>query len=130
MNINNAMIATMTRYQEDSPSPIKDAWDETQQAMKCCGIKEWKDWRNINNAYKIGGKVQVPESCCRYDAEGKKMNCAESPNESNAYMSGCLVKSADIVKGHAVLIGGVGIAVSLVMLLGLVLSCLLFKMIT
>lgn len=130
-NIKNAMIATMTQYDEDTPSPIREAWDETQQAMECCGINDYKDWRLMNNGFGEGnGKVQVPNSCCKYDDEGQKMNCTTLPTVENSFMKGCLVKSSTFVEGHAVIIGGVGIAVALIMLLGLVLSCLLFKMIT
>ncbi|CAL4122805.1 unnamed protein product [Meganyctiphanes norvegica] len=132
MTINNSMIATMKQYKEDKPSPIKDAWDETQQAMKCCGINDYGDWSKNNNGYgNKAGKPKVPWSCCKYDQETESpIDCTAAPTDENAYISGCKMKAANFVKGHALIIGGVGIAVALVMLLGLVLSSLLFKMIT
>lgn len=133
MTINNAMIATMKQYDENEEnSPIKDAWDETQQAMKCCGINDYEDWSKNNNGYgKRSDKAQVPRSCCKHNKTTENLiNCTEEPTEENAYIYGCKHKAVTFVQGHAVIIGGVGISVALVMLLGLVLSSLLFKLIT
>ncbi|KAG7157969.1 CD81 antigen-like [Homarus americanus] len=56
--------------------------------------------------------------------------CQTRPSESNSFTDGCFSMATDFVKQHALIIGGVGIAVAVIMVVGLMLSIILFKMIT
>lgn len=42
-------------------------------------------------------------------------NCQTAPNEDNSYTEGCFSKAVEFVEQHAVVIGGVAIAVALIM---------------
>ncbi|XP_068247130.1 tetraspanin-9 [Palaemon carinicauda] len=126
--IKHSMTSAMKEYSPNSGSSITKAWDETQIAMKCCGIEspltEWLT--NIN--FSLGGNL-VPRSCCKKNEAGELMDCQRGPTSANAHLTGCYKKATEFVASQAVIIGGVAIAVAAIMLLGLILSIALFKMI-
>ncbi|XP_037777111.1 tetraspanin-9-like [Penaeus monodon] len=129
VSVKNTMTSAMRDYKPDTDIPITKAWDETQQAMKCCGITEQSEWLKYNRNFKQTGN-KVPKSCCKNDPNtGKVIECQNSPTEDNSYTEGCYKKARDFVQGQAVIIGGVGIAVAFIMLVGLILSIILFKLI-
>ncbi|XP_071452710.1 tetraspanin-11-like isoform X1 [Hetaerina americana] len=102
---------------------IRNAWDETQENLHCCGIVSYSDWKN-----------NIPESCCKYISgdrtSGKvKFPCQSAPNPLSIYTEGCLNATERFVRDHAAIIGGAGIGVACIMLLGMIFSCALFKMI-
>lgn len=121
-----AMTSAMKEYSPNSGSPVTKAWDETQIAMKCCGIDDPKHEWGTNNINFDTNKV-VPMSCCKKSESGELLNCQKNPTESNAHLDGCFSKATDFVMSQAVLVGGVGISVAVIMLLGLILSIVLFK---
>lgn len=43
------------------------------------------------------------------------MDCQANPTEANSYTEGCFKKAVAFVEEHALIIGGVGIAVALIM---------------
>lgn len=43
------------------------------------------------------------------------MDCQANPTEDNSYTEGCFKKAVEFVEDHAHIIGGVGIAVALIM---------------
>ncbi|CAD6236143.1 GSCOCG00008070001-RA-CDS, partial [Cotesia congregata] len=52
--IREEMTATIIKYQ--SLDWVTEAWDNTQQYLKCCGIKSYKDWGEY--------MMEIPQSCC------------------------------------------------------------------
>ncbi|XP_045614134.1 CD151 antigen [Procambarus clarkii] len=126
--VRNAMVVAIKEYRTDEDSPFTEAWDETQQAMKCCAITNQNEWAK-NPEFSMSDK-KVPKSCCRKDGTaGELMDCQRNPGEDNSYTEGCFSKAIDFVERHALIVGGVGIAVAVIMVLGLLLSIILFKMI-
>lgn len=97
--------------------PITEAWDSMQSEFKCCGVHNKTDWKNNPN-YK--DKLHVPVSCCT--------DLNPCPTAS-AETRGCYDKVFDFIKQHATLIAGIGIALVLVLILGMIFSCALFLMI-
>lgn len=113
------MQSTIRQYGHDAN--IRQAWDDTQENLHCCGILNYSDWKD-----------RIPESCCKYlpsDLVNKKYPCQESQSKLTIYMDGCLNKTEEFVKDHAAIIGGAGIGVACIMILGMIFSCALFKMI-
>ena len=44
----------MDEYNPSMPtSQVTRAWDETQVALKCCGIQDQDDWVDLNDYYKV-----------------------------------------------------------------------------
>ncbi|XP_071550997.1 CD151 antigen-like [Panulirus ornatus] len=127
--VNHAMMSAMKEYEIDSTEPVTKAWDETQQAMKCCAINNQTEWARYNSEFS-SSSIQIPKSCCKINDEtGKAFECQRAPTSSNSYTDGCFSKATEFVEDHALIIGGVGIAVAVIMVLGLVFSIVLFKLI-
>lgn len=85
---------------------ITQAWDLTQERLKCCGIDSWHDWQ-------LTGRI--PESCCRETYGGQRQPCSESPSPLSLYSKGCLNTTTYFIQDHAAIIGASGIAVAILM---------------
>lgn len=127
-SIKHTMMSTMRDYGTKDFEQVTKAWDETQQAMQCCAIGKQDEWMDYNSAFSTTGP-KIPRTCCKKDSDGNLQDCQSSPNSDNSYEDGCYKKAVEFVEQHAVIIGGVAIAVALIMVLGLALSIILFKLI-
>ncbi|KAL1443011.1 hypothetical protein MTO96_030475, partial [Rhipicephalus appendiculatus] len=143
------MVMSIPSYKNDSV--VTDAWDAVQQHFQCCGVRlqpktePYRIWQLKNSHF--NANHQVPESCCM-----KKEwlhACSKNPTDRDTYMDSCHEKVRDFVKGHAVIVGGIGIGIAclfskcrLILLrrttyscicnakvVGMVLSCAMFLMI-
>jgi len=63
----------------------------------------------------MSNSLQVPKSCCKSRDDGNQFVCENNPTSSNSFTDGCYTKARDNVKQYGLVIGGVGIAISLVM---------------
>lgn len=97
---------------------ITRAWDTTQERFKCCGYDSYWDWQ-----------TRIPESCCEETYGGQKKPCRTPNTRANIYRDGCYDVVKDYVKRNAAIFGGAGIFVAVLMIMGMVFSCMLFKMI-
>uniref|UniRef100_A0A6A7FYY9 Tetraspanin n=1 Tax=Hirondellea gigas TaxID=1518452 RepID=A0A6A7FYY9_9CRUS len=126
--VRTTLMQKMKDYNPGVNIEVTAAWDETQIVLQCCGIDLPKDWESINKNYLVSGP-RVPKSCCKADSTGNMQNCENNPTSSNSYDTGCYKQSLEVVQQHGLILGGVGIVISLLMLLGLVFSMVLFKLI-
>ncbi|KAF2358701.1 Tetraspanin/Peripherin [Trinorchestia longiramus] len=127
--VRNTLLQKMKAYDPEDPnSRLTRAFDDTQMALKCCGVDKPEDWRSYNKNYDAVLNT-VPMSCCMKNSEGETMKCNNPVQESNQYEDGCYEKTKEMVEKYGLIIGGVGIVIALLMLLGLVFSCILFQMI-
>lgn len=90
------MESSMRNY--GSKREATEAWDKTQETLKCCGAYSPDDWRGY-----------TPESCCREPVPGKKQACRDSTIVGTRYESGCLKAAVDFIMPHAIIIGAVGV---------------------
>ncbi|KAL7644501.1 UNVERIFIED_CONTAM: hypothetical protein RMT77_005333 [Armadillidium vulgare] len=120
------MTKSLREYNPNRDSPITKAWDDAQRAMKCCGIDQRSDWSQNPN---FRSRERVPRSCCKLGENGEPLGCTSSPTNFNSFEKGCYSVTKEFVMDHAKYIGGAGIAVALLMVLGLVLSVILFCLI-
>ncbi|XP_077297100.1 tetraspanin 74F [Arctopsyche grandis] len=92
------------------------AWDTTQQELMCCGVNNYKDWQE-----------RIPESCCReVERGGRKLPCTQAQNALTIYTEGCLRKGVEFMKENGVILGTAGIVVAVIMIFGIIFSCVLF----
>ncbi|XP_076040963.1 tetraspanin 74F [Oratosquilla oratoria] len=127
-SLQHTMNSTMKEYEPGKDEPTTKAWDDTQDALKCCGIDDPEDWAKFNNKFSTdNNQNRVPQSCCRKDDDGQLMDCQKLPTKDNSYTDGCLKKASGFLKDHAITLGGAGIAVAFIMILGLIFSMVLFK---
>lgn len=126
--VKNVLTQQLREYDPTTPTlKITRAWDDTQTAMKCCGVESFQDWTN-NQHFSAAGP-RVPRSCCKPTNTGNSFDCEDTPRDDNAYTIGCYGKATEAVERYGLVIGGVGVIIALLMLLGLIFSMVLFKMI-
>ncbi|CAO1303130.1 unnamed protein product [Diamesa hyperborea] len=97
---------------------VTAAWDTTQERLRCCGVEHFRDWQG-----------KIPISCCQETYGGQRKPCQDNPTLSNVYAKGCYEISSSYIRDNAAVIGGSGIAVAILMLFGMVFSCMFFNMI-
>jgi len=138
-NLKPEMLYTITKYDPATPkAPITAAWDNTQRQLNCCGIavqedfdEPWLAWRTNRLVNSGDADSQVPESCCLVDANGKRMDCANSNpvDPTKIHRKDCYHAATTFVKSHALVLGTVAIAIAGFLTSGLVFSISLFKLI-
>uniref|UniRef100_U5EU03 Tetraspanin n=1 Tax=Corethrella appendiculata TaxID=1370023 RepID=U5EU03_9DIPT len=99
---------------------VTQAWDTTQERLKCCGVEDWHDWQRYG---------QIPESCCQETYGGQRKPCREAPSALSLYNNGCLDVASKFIRDHAALIGASAIIVAILLIFGMIFSCSLFRMI-
>ncbi|XP_053200947.1 CD151 antigen-like isoform X1 [Panonychus citri] len=137
--MHSEMVMTIRLYGNDSK--VTESWDAVQRNFNCCGVipnignrnnrdqKAYKIWlRNFN--FRLSGP-QVPESCCKnpLDVQQRKACQRDKLEERYVFMDDCYEKMKDFVKAHALLVGGIGIGIAVLLVFGMILSCALFLMI-
>lgn len=93
------------------------AWDITQDRLACCGIDSYWDW-----------KGRLPESCCK-KTFNDRTPCVSNPHPDNINRKPCYEEVKKYVRTNAAIIGSAGIVVALLMIFGMVFSCILFNLI-
>lgn len=97
---------------------VTDAWDTTQNRLKCCGVETFRDWQG-----------KQPPSCCQEIDGVQRKPCQDNPTLSNVYGRGCYEAGSFFIRERAAHIGAAGIIVAILMLFGMVFSCMFFNMI-
>jgi len=127
---------TLALYDEGSTrtdiQEITNLWDSVQIDFKCCGVESARDWSEYNSRYNgqgytenEGGSIllgaKVPRSCC--DAASDEQRCMVTPSLNNgAFMVGCFTLLADDITDHISVVGGLAIAVLVIMTVDLVIA--------
>lgn len=111
------MHSSMRLYGAPGGRSITQAWDTTQERLKCCGVKTYNDWRG-----------SIPQSCCQRTLTDFKP-CQDNPTPENIHAQGCLDITSNLIRDNAAIIGGAGIIVSILLIFGMIFSCSLFRMI-
>ena len=114
--ISNKMLESMNDYSDHAE--VREVWNNTQQMMKCCGSKDYKDWQPYLE------KIQVPDSCCIKNDDCGNMYKI-NPSEGKIYVKGCAQGLIDWAKSHIAIIAGVALGVAFVEIIGIILACCL-----
>jgi len=126
-------LDTLSKYDRDRNGETENTWNTIQRDLQCCGVDSPQDWSLYNTGFKPSDYVdendpgshwfgvKVPESCCERAPD--KMVCMKTPTGHNgAFVEGCFLKVKDQIFVHTEAVGGVTIAVLLIMVLNLFLS--------
>jgi len=142
-NMRPEMERAIKSYDPDRPDdPITKTFDAIQNQLKCCGIQysnnstkgvPWEAWYKNNRINSGSADQKVPESCCKLDANGAKVEC-NSSNGNNVdtdriYTSDCFTVALVFLRDHTVIIGGVAVGIAAIMILGMVFSIVHYKLI-
>ncbi|XP_078715149.1 CD151 antigen-like isoform X2 [Lampetra fluviatilis] len=97
-----------------------------RQQFKCCGSHDWNDWQRSDwvKVAAAEGRL-VPDSCCK----SPTTHCGrrDHPSNINRVEGGCITKLEVILQEHLLLIGAVGIGVACLQVLGMILTCCLYR---
>jgi len=93
--------------------------DDIQSHLFCCGAKNYSDWDQ--NAFVVKNGT-YPKSCC--DESKEPLDKCIPPN---VYTIGCVEKIDNEIRGSFGLLGGIGIAVAIIQLIGIVFACSLSR---
>lgn len=102
--------------------------------MECCGADSHEDWtKKVNFPISTPAAVySIPESCCLKNIE--KSVCERATNNIKVgspvdpkivFQAGCYNKLMEAIKEYSSIIFGIGIAVLIIEILGLILSLIL-----
>uniref|UniRef100_A0AAG5D231 Tetraspanin n=2 Tax=Anopheles atroparvus TaxID=41427 RepID=A0AAG5D231_ANOAO len=105
------------------------AIDSMQQEFSCCGAVRFEDWRNsvwLRSRRKdlirpTEGRL-VPDSCCVTVSP----LCGLRDGPSNIHYTGCIYQMTDDVKHHLIILGAIGLGLSVIQIFGMILSCCLY----
>ncbi|XP_074660355.1 tetraspanin-9-like [Tubulanus polymorphus] len=100
---------------------LRGMWTDIQTSLKCCGVKSYKDWYNINA---WPGKKFVPDSCCTYDHLNK--GCGRNGDSRDWYKKPCLDEIVYWVSKHLYIIGLLSVTFLSVQLVGVSISLILY----
>jgi len=128
--LSSPFLDTLTRYEPGRNGPIETTWDQVQNEFRCCGVESPGDWLN-NNPYFQGDSMtvvgnaylmaRVPESCCSMASD--KELCAVTPTGNHGvFEQGCFSLIQEQIEEHVDVLGGVSIAVIVIMVLNLFIS--------
>jgi len=128
--LSSPLLDTLARYDSSRSTAIETTWDQVQADFSCCGVDSPQDWLEYNgmfqgdtmyargNTYLL---ARVPESCC--SAASDKDKCMVTPTQYNgAFAQGCFALVQAQVEQHVRVLGGVSIAVIVIMVLNLFIS--------
>eukprot|EP00118_Oscarella_pearsei_P024925 m.307130 g.307130 ORF g.307130 m.307130 type:complete len:232 (+) comp41940_c0_seq1:2373-3068(+) len=95
----------------NSSEPTRTAWDNLQKQFSCCGVNGSADWLDAN--------LPIPDSCC----ETTNTTC----NAANPalYKTGCYTDLKSFLEDNLAAVAGVGIALAVIQLLGIIFACCL-----
>ncbi|KAF7991681.1 hypothetical protein HCN44_010482 [Aphidius gifuensis] len=96
--IHQDMKNTIIKYR--SLDWVTEAWDNTQQYLKCCGIKSSNDWTYY--------RMEIPQSCCSKSIE----HCLEM-SDLIAFESGCLKSTYLMLRSNIDMLAIVTILISI-----------------
>lgn len=111
--VTNDLKGGLDQYEENEP--YKDAWDDIQSQLMCCGVERPDDWY-LNSTF---GESQVPDSCCKEIKEG----CGR--DGSAAFSTGCREVMTATLESNLSGVAAGGIIIALFQIVGLAFAVVL-----
>jgi len=130
------MLTELRRYNPATPTERStQAWRLTQRELQCCGFMTnkvdmpWQMWR-YNKALNISpppspASTVLPASCCNRTTLQLGEACTGS--STSLHSGDCLSLAVQYTRQHAATLGAAAVAISCLMVPGLVSSLILFK---
>ncbi|XP_055336335.1 CD151 antigen-like isoform X2 [Paramacrobiotus metropolitanus] len=126
---------------------IDDAWNTMQQTLECCAVDAEYNLTNwIHSRWyekQPTPRPLVPETCCRLtndsfvkgsavyvnltECQSRSYRRKDWPNPAFVNVQPCLQEAKHGVQEHAVILGGIGIAIACSLIFGMIFSLCLFR---
>lgn len=135
--IHKKTMDVVTNKYNVTETPLVKQINWLQQHLQCCGAESYGDWNGsiwdaaIKALYPEAESLNiVPVSCCKNEkdcADAAKTDKYAFAIEKLIYTNGCYNKFADSIEGNLKLIGGIAIALVVLLFLGVISSCILMR---
>jgi len=113
----DGFLAAIVKY-NNTDLAVDRVIDDIQSNLLCCGANNASDWDQNPN---FKGE-SYPPSCCN-ETQVHDSRC----HLPNVYTIGCVDKIDNEIRGSFGLLGGIGIAVAVIQLIGIVFACSLSR---
>ncbi|XP_011963113.1 tetraspanin-6 isoform X2 [Ovis aries] len=97
-----------------------DAVDKIQSMLHCCGVTNYRDWKDTNYYLEKG----FPESCCKLE------DCSPQRDADKVNNEGCFIMVMTIIESEMGVIAGISFGVACFQLIGIFLAYCLSRAIT
>jgi tetraspanin-11 len=136
LTMKHEMLSSTKLY--DVQKQVTFAWDRTQSRLRCCGVTSFRDWYDIQIycwlnktdcdilMFRYG---RIPKTCCQEIDSVQHKPCQDNPSLSNVHADGCYEIGSRFIREKAAVMSASGIIVSILMLVGMIFSCMFFNMI-
>ena len=129
--LEDSFLNAMNKYTFNDKE--KTAIDKAQEKYWCCGATnhyQWNETAWFNTRPGSGNTTAtdqgVPDSCCKPPII---KGCGEVTHPSNINYKGCVQKLSDYIEDNLLALGAVGLGVSILQLLGLIVTGLLIHLV-
>jgi len=108
----------------------KEAWNQVQQELKCCGVDNVKDWAGQEFQWSPAS-ANKPLGCCYENQDGGVLNegdqkicreASQNPDSSEYYFRGCYTMIKDKIDSNQNTVVAVAVGVIVVMFLNMLFS--------
>jgi len=113
--ISRGMKHSLDRYEKDNSTT--NLWDKVQVRLSCCGVYTVDDWAKIMD----DPTCLAPNSCKVKNSTNPSSSCLKSMNSPH-FSQGCLPALKDTLKHYKSIVGGVMMAVWVVVIINLLFS--------
>ncbi|XP_033268354.1 tetraspanin-6 isoform X3 [Orcinus orca] len=97
-----------------------DAVDKIQTTLRCCGVTDYRDWKDTNYYSEKG----FPKSCCKLEG------CSPQRDADKVNNEGCFIKVMTIIESEMGVVAGISFGVACFQLIGIFLAYCLSRAIT
>lgn len=119
--VKDVLQKSMKNYNKDGHTGVTSTWDKLQEEFECCGVVDYKDWKDIN-------MTAPPTSCCLDITDCNiTFNNTDAQIEAKINNDSCSEKLEDWLKSKIAIIGGVGIGLAFVQVVGIMFACCLAR---
>lgn len=118
--IDKSLEDSMHYYNKTNQDVTTHFWDDMQVNLHCCGARNGTaDWIAATKTNSSSG--YIPLSCCGQLPEHD--NPGATCSADKAFKDHCDVVLLELLKGNGAILGGVGIAIAIIQLLGIIFAC-------
>jgi len=133
--IKKPLESALKKYKDDATQAddpalwgYKEAWNEVQTELKCCGVTDVEDWEQTGVEFGFPAGMNKPLGCCKVGKDGDIDNpeqCRKNQSGSESttfYFEGCYTKIKNKIEENQNMVVGVAIGVVVVMFLNMLFS--------
>ncbi|XP_068600207.1 CD63 antigen [Brachionichthys hirsutus] len=117
--VQDSLTEMISNY-KNGTSEFKDAVDDLQRKLRCCGVNSSADWRSFTP----DGK-SVPDSCCVVETKGCGINAMTDPEK--VHQEGCHDVVEELLKTNIQWVIVAALVIAFLQITGIVFACLLMR---